>query len=60
MNENWKPAYVAPEGIVLLTKVDDAKGVRNVQRLVRKGPLWYHPDMSVYVYYTPTHYAHES
>lgn len=43
-------------GIVVDTKIDDSKGVRNECRLKRNMSLWYHPDGSMYVYYTPTHW----
>ena len=42
------------EGIEVETKIDDADGERNVQRLIRHGNLWFSGDM--YVYYTPTHW----
>lgn len=54
---NWQPADKAPEGVVVLTKISDRSGDRNEQRLQRKGRLWFVPDGSMYVYYTPTHYA---
>lgn len=38
------------------TKIDDSNGCRNVQKLKRKGRLWFFPDGSMYVYYTPTHW----
>lgn len=38
------------------TKIDDAKGERNIQTLKRQGNLWFFPDDSMYVYYTPTHW----
>jgi len=44
------------DGVVVDTKVDDAKGVRNEQPLKRSGNLWFFPDGSMYVYYTPTHW----
>lgn len=53
---NWQTIITAPEGVVLRTKVDDGDGSRNIQNLVRKGNLWFFPDMSSYVYYTPTHW----
>lgn len=53
----WKPASDAPEGVPVATKIDDADGCRNEQTLVRRGRLWFFPDMSMYVYYTPTHFA---
>jgi hypothetical protein len=49
-------------GVVVETKIDDAGGVRNVQTLKRyqREPttrsLWFVPDGSMYVYYTPTHW----
>ena len=46
----------APEGIVVDTKIDDSKGVRNEQPLKRQGNLWFYPDGWMYVYYTPTHW----
>jgi hypothetical protein len=44
------------DGVVVMTKIDDEKGVRNEQELKRQGSLWYFPDGSMYVYYTPTHW----
>lgn len=55
MND-WQPIESAPSHVVIETKVDDADGVRNEQRLVRVGNLWFFEDMSMYVYYTPTHW----
>jgi hypothetical protein len=46
-----------PEGKEVMTKIDDKNGVRNVQSLVRKGNLFFTPDMKMYVYYSPTHWA---
>lgn len=43
-------------GVVVKTKIDDQKGVRNEQNLKRSGNLWFFPDGSMYVYYTPTHW----
>lgn len=53
---DWQPINTAPEGVTVDTKIDDADGVRNVQPLRRSGPLWFFPDGSMYVYYTPTHW----
>lgn len=55
MNE-WQVIETAPEGRVVEVKIDDEKGVRNVQPLIRKGRLWFLADMSMYVYFTPTHW----
>jgi hypothetical protein len=54
----WIPTaqQLPPEGVVVNTKIDDSKGVRNVQTLKRKANLWFYPDDSMYVYYTPTHW----
>lgn len=38
------------------TKIDDAKGCRNIAPLRRHNALWFFPDMSMYVYYSPTHW----
>lgn len=46
----------APEGVLVETKVDDVKGVRNVQKLTRRGNLWWIPEGTMYVYYEPTHW----
>ena len=35
---------------------DYSKPPRNVQKLFRQGRLWFVPDGSIYVYYTPTHW----
>lgn len=44
------------EGRVVQTMIRDEKGERNQRPLVLKNRLWWHPDMSMYVYYTPTHW----
>ena len=56
MTDNWKTIDSAPDGVVVLTKIDDGRGVRNVQELKHSGNLWFLPDNSMYVYYTPTHW----
>lgn len=50
--QDWTPTYKAlpPEGQVVET-MDSGGGV---QPLKRKGRLWFYPDMSMYVYYTPS------
>lgn len=45
-----------PIGEVVITKIDDEKGVRNIEALRRTGRLWFMHDGSMYVYYTPTHW----
>lgn len=45
-----------PENLVVETKIDDGVFVRNEQPLYRYKNLWYVPDGSMYVYYTPTHW----
>ena len=51
---------VPVEGVTVDTKIDDAKGCRNEQPLTRRGGLWFFPDGSMYVYYTPTHWKERS
>lgn len=53
----WRPVSTAPEGVPVLTKIDDGAGARNEQVLKRRGRLWWLEDGSMYVYYTPTHWA---
>lgn len=45
-----------PENKIVMTKIDDINGCRNEQLLKRMGKLWFSPDGSIYVYYTPTHW----
>lgn len=45
-----------PKNIIIQTKIDDTQGVRNEARLQFDGKLWWLPDRSMYVYYTPTHW----
>lgn len=44
------------DGEVVSTKIHDDSGPRNEQLLKRQGRLWFFPDGSMYVYYTPTHW----
>lgn len=43
------------DNVVVKTKIDDIGGIRNEQKLKKVGNLWFVPDGSMYVYYTPTH-----
>lgn len=45
-----------PKKVVLKTKILDEQGERNEQKLILDGNLWWTPDHSMYVYYTPTHW----
>lgn len=45
-----------PENLAVETMIKDEQGARNQTRLVRKKNLWWFPDGSMYVYYTPTHW----
>lgn len=56
MGDDWLPIESAPDGIEVLTKIDDHNGVRNETTLIRRGNLWWMPDGSMYVYYKPTHW----
>lgn len=51
----WQPIETAPEGEVVATTIIDGEQ-RNTADLIRKGRLWFFTDMSMYVYYTPTHW----
>jgi hypothetical protein len=56
----WNPTHqsLPDNGIVVETKIDDGNGVRNEQTLKRSNNLWFFPDGSMYVYYTPTHWRY--
>lgn len=57
MNEWISVNYLLPaSGQEVETKIDDSKGCRNVATLKFKSNLWWFPDMSMYVYYAPTHW----
>lgn len=47
---------VPDDGVIVHTKIDNTEGLRNEQKLKRQGRLWFFPDGSMYVYYTPTHW----
>jgi len=52
------PKHIPPRNVVVMTKIDDEKGCRNETQLQQHGTLWFLPDMSMYVYYEPTHWRH--
>lgn len=58
MSAMWEPIAVnAPDdGEVVRTAIIDTRGLRNDAPLKRTGNLWFLPDGSMYVYYTPTHW----
>lgn len=49
-----------PRGITLETKIEDDAGPRNYSQLKLgdTNNAWWFPDGSMYVYYTPTHWAY--
>lgn len=53
---DWEPSNTAPQGEVVMTKINNEGGVRNEQPLYRSGNLWWISDGSMYVYYAPTHW----
>lgn len=55
---NWRSIETAPNNVVVWTKIHDAEGERNVTQLTRQNGLWFFPDFSMYVYYSPTHWQH--
>lgn len=52
----WMPIDSAPEGVTVRTKIRKGGVEHNMARLKRIGRLWWLPDGSMYVYYTPTHW----
>jgi hypothetical protein len=58
MNE-WQPIESAPPDKLVMTKIDDADGVRNEQAMMKRGNLWWikpgEPN-EMYVYFRPTHW----
>jgi len=50
----WKSIATAPEGVALMTRIDDANGLRNESILTRVGHLFFSGSMRVY--YEPTHW----
>lgn len=58
LNNIWFDTQTQPpqNGQIVTTCIRDAAGTRNEQELKRQGNLWFLPDGSMYVYYTPTHW----
>lgn len=56
MEDRWRKIEIEPppQDTLVMTKIDDNEGERNVQSLTLRGRLWWATDM--YVYYTPTHW----
>jgi hypothetical protein len=53
----WQTIETAPNNIPIMTKIDDGNGCRNECVLIKRNNLWFIPDISMYVYYTPTHWS---
>ena len=45
---------------IVKTKIDDEHGIRNEQYLKKCGNLWFIPNGSIYVYYSPTHWMEDT
>lgn len=43
-------------GRLVMTRICDERGERNVQIMYRNKNLWFIPDSGMYVYYMPTHW----
>lgn len=58
MEKQWiKVADMLPaQNKVVETKIDNQDGIRNIQDLKFSSNLWWLPNGSMYVYYTPTHW----
>lgn len=56
--DEWQPINTAPEGVAVLTRIDDGRGIRNEQVLTQRNRLWWTGSGAgaMYVYYTPTHW----
>lgn len=56
--DNWNSVAQNPpkDNVVVMTKIDDAAGVRNEAKMYKSGSLWFLADGSMYVYYRPTHW----
>lgn len=52
------PNLLPREGVVVETKIDDGRGIRNQTLLKYDSGLWFYPDGNNYVYYTPTHWRY--
>jgi hypothetical protein len=59
----WQPIETAPEGVEIMTKIDDEHGVRNERTLVKRTrepgktrPMFFAQGSGFCVYYTPTHW----
>ncbi len=61
IGNNWiaTAEQLPPENQVVYTKIDDENGIRNETQLIFYKNLWWLPDKSIYVYYTPTHWKYE-
>jgi len=59
MNYTWIRCSdrLPQDGAEVRTKIDDKNGCRNETNLKRQGNLWFYPDVSMYVYYQPTHWS---
>ena len=58
MNQEWIACKdrLPEQGVEVETLIADARGVRNCQILRLHGHLWFFADLSMYVYYEPTHW----
>lgn len=58
----WIPTaeQLPPENQIVDTKIDDEKGLRNEYQLIFSRNLWWLPDKSMYVYYSPTHWRYST
>jgi hypothetical protein len=57
-NNQWIPLYLLKPNTnrIVETKISDSKGERNIANLRFEKNHWWHDDMSMYVYYAPTHW----
>lgn len=53
---DWKDTIMAPSNKVVMTKYDDGSTVGQERALKRVGEVWFTPDETQYVTYSPTHW----
>jgi hypothetical protein len=55
-DRDWQTISSAPDGVEVETAIIDERGQQNTQNVTRSGSLWFGAGMTIYFYYTPTHW----
>ena len=55
---DWVPCtdHLPPQNVTVETMISDSGGIRNHVRLKFYKGHWFFEDMSMYIYYNPTHW----